>query len=105
MTERVNQGPSSGFSTDYRLQKCSAAERPRRSWLLEQFFGCRAVGADPLDMCFDPRDLGLQELNPLLEFFDRYRIEVLLGARHRGGVGLAAEVFVEVHGSIVDRYS
>ena len=52
---------------------------------------------DTLDVRFDPGDLRLQCLDPLVELVDRHRVEVLAGERDERVVGLAREQFVEVH--------
>jgi hypothetical protein len=94
---RGNQGAGSGFSPDYREATCARGELR----LLEKLFGGGAVGFDALDVRFDARDLGLQGGDALVKLVDRDRIEVLLGKRDQGIVGLAREEFVEVHGRIV----
>ena len=53
-------------------------------------------------MRFNPGDLGLQGLNPLLQLVDRHRFEVLLGKIHQRIARLAREEVVEVHGEPVD---
>ena len=60
------------------------------------------MSLDALDMRFDPRDLHLERLDPLLQLLDRDGIEVLLRKRDQRVVGLAREKLVEVHGGIVD---
>jgi hypothetical protein len=68
-----------------------------RSRLFEQLFGGRAVGLNPLHVRFDPRDLGLECLDPVLELIDRHGIEVLLREGNQRVVRLAWEELVEVH--------
>ena len=46
---------------------------------------------------FDAGDLGPQDLDPLLQFLDRQRIEVLPAERDERIVGLAREEIVGIH--------
>ena len=47
---------------------------------------------------FDAGDLRLQDFDPLLEFLDRHRVEVLPAERDERVVGLAREEIVGIHG-------
>ena len=55
-----------------------------------------------LHVRLDAVDLGLEGLDPLLQFLDRHRVEVLPAERDERVVGLAREEVFEVHGRIVD---
>jgi NADPH:quinone reductase len=56
----------------------------------------------PIDMRFDPSDLGLQGLDPGVKLLDRHWVEVLPAQRNEWIVGLAREQIVEVHRRTVD---
>ena len=60
------------------------------------------MGLGALHVRFDARDLGLQQLDPLLQLVDRHRIEVLLAESDQGIVRLAREEVFQVHAGIVD---
>jgi len=55
-----------------------------------------------LHVTFDPCDLGLKRLDPLFEFFDGHRIEVLARERDQRIVGFAREEIFEIHAPNVD---
>ena len=53
---------------------------------------------DAMDVRFDPRDLNLQRLDPLVELFDRNWIKILAAKRDQRVVRLAWKEILEVHG-------
>ncbi len=57
----------------------------------------------PLHVAFDAGDFNFERLDPLVQFLDRHRIEVLLCKRDEGIIGLAWEKVVQIHSGIVDR--
>lgn len=52
----------------------------------------------------DARDLGLQRVDPRLQFLDREGIEILTRQRGDGIVGAFGQEIVLIHGDSVDPY-
>jgi 2,3-bisphosphoglycerate-independent phosphoglycerate mutase len=52
-----------------------------------------------LDLSSDAGDLGLQGLDPRVQFFDRERVEILSAERDERVVGAAGQDFFRIHGS------
>src|SRR5215204_4059363 len=87
MRERGNQVPAPRFSTDI----------AEALGLLEQLVGCRAVRGDPLDVSFDPGNLGLKRFDPLVELLDANGVEVLPAKLDQRVAGFRRKEIVEVH--------
>jgi hypothetical protein len=55
-----------------------------------------------LNLCFAPRDFGLEQFDPFVQFVDRIGVEVLLAQLRREIVVATRQIFVGVHAVNVD---